>query len=193
MNRKRNAALATGLALLLGVAAYLVTRDRSGVDWASVKTALTAQETIHGQGRIYAGDSQEWEFAIWGIVKSGGEYVSKGMIIPANPATESGPSPEILRISNTMDYCGPEGLVTELLREGGRQGRARPGAWGGQRVLLAEVGRPGEVWVMAIDPGNKLPLGLEMFVLEEGGRRLRGRCEYEYDRPLPAGFEQAPG
>jgi hypothetical protein len=193
MNRKRTAALVTGLALLLGVAAYLVVRGRSGVDWASVKAALMAQETIHGQGRVYASDGLEWEFAIWGIVKPDSAYASKGMIIPANPVTEAGPSPEVIRISNAMDYCGPEGLVTELLREGGRLGRARQGAWGGRQVLLAEVGRPGEVWVMAIDPESKLPIGLEMFVLEEGGRRLRGRCEYEYDRPLPAGFEQAPG
>ncbi len=193
MNRKLIAAIATTLAFVLVIVVYFLAKEKSRMDWPSVKAAMMARETIHGQGRVYDEDGQEWEFAIWGIMKPGDEYESKGMIIPVNPVTEEGPSPEVLRISNTMDYCGTEGIVTELLRQGARRERIKQGTWANQRVLLAEVDKPNEVWVMAIDPENKLPLGLEMFVLEGSERRLRARCEYEYDRPLPAGFKQAPG
>jgi hypothetical protein len=192
MNWKRTAALAAGLVIVVGVAAYLAARGKPGVDWPAVKAALMARETVHGQGR-YFGDGTEWDFAIWGAVRPDGRYVSKGMMVLAGAVAEEDPSPEVLRISSAMDYCGQEGLVTELLRDGGERARARTGQWGGDRVLLAEVDKPGEVWVVALEPETKLVLGMEMFVVEQGGRRLCGRCEYEYDRPLPPGFEQAPG
>jgi len=197
--------LAVALAVSAAVAALLfVVRPKFEVEWSEVLEAVGGCDTMHGHGRVCLRDGTEWDYALWARIKGPGRAVTRGMVKPANEraaARDDAPE-ELAHLCNAMDVCGENGIVARLAAVG-RVDAARRTEWGGEPILVAEVntqqalGVRGEVepdwWRLFVDRQTKRVVGVELFTAAGEGRLLSGTCEYDYDLPLPPGFEEAPG
>jgi len=201
-------AVPVAVAAVAVAALVVVGRARPAVKWSAVLEAAGGRETMHGRGRVYLKDGTEWDYALWAKIEGAGRFITKGMARPVSlrPGEEelsSEPPPELPMLCDAMNCCGEGGIVERLSGAGGGRARARRCEWGGRAALMVEVetrkalGESGEGypdgWCFYLDPDAKLVRGMELFMVEEGELRLRGRCAYEYDLPLPPGFEEAPG
>ena len=187
-----------------GIVLVLLVWPRPALRWAQVLEAVGERDTVYGRGHLYLPDGTEWDYALWARIEGPGRSVTRGMIRPANEraaARDVAPQ-ELTPLCNAMDVCGENGIVARLAAVG-RVDAARRTEWGGKPILVAEVnaqqalgvrgdGEP-DWWRLFVDGQTKRVLGVELFAAEGEGRLLRGTCEYDYDLPLPPGFEEAPG
>jgi len=204
--------LALGVAIAAGVLGWaLAGRARPVLKWSEVLEAVGQRNTMQGRGWLHLRDGTEWRYGLWARMESGGRVITKGMLVPVSAAAARKPTPELVGLCEAMSYCGEEGILRRLAaRKGGlpagrQAGRARGRriAWAGRRAWELRFDTPKELqeegrrypdrWRFVIDPETKLVRRVELFVREDGEERLRGWCDYEYDRPLPPGFEEAPG
>jgi hypothetical protein len=209
MRRRRSltlAALALVVVAVVAAIGVLGVGGRPVVRWSEVLDALAQKETLRGQGRVYSADGPDWDYALWGKVGEGGSCTSKGMLrameLPGGRNAD-GPGPEVVVLCQAMDYCGENGIVARLATDRSASGPARREKWRGREVLAAEVdsrevlGTEGagipESWRLLLDPATHLLLGMELYVTRGGERMVGATCEYEYDVPLPPGFEDAQG
>jgi hypothetical protein len=189
------------LAAAAAVGSWVVTgRGRPVVRWVEVLEAARQRETIYGRCWLYPRDGSEWQYALWARREKEGGWATKGLLVPTGAAGGGEPTPELTVLCEAMDYFGEEGMVGRL--SGRQSGRARAGRLerAGQLMWEVELDTPGgeagggpDGWRLLIDPKAKLVRRLEVFMTEAGTQRLRGWCDYEYDLPLPPGFEEAPG
>ncbi len=207
VQRNRPLALALlGLVVAAAAAAVLLTLwRRPVVRWQAVLDAAARKRTVHGKGRVYVRDGPEWEYALWGTIGPDGRCASKGMLrqVGLSPKGEAAaPQPEVLMLCQAMDYCGEGGIVVRLASDAADGVRARRERWGGREVLAVDVESPEgpgaeeaggpDGWRLFLDPETMLLLVMDLYVVEEGRRTVTGMCEYEYDVPLPPGFDEAP-
>jgi hypothetical protein len=200
--------LAAGAALVIAVGAaivWFVSAQSPAVRWSDVLDAAAQRQTLRGLGRIYMGDGEEWEYALWGRVGEDGTWISKGMLRPVrlpNAEASEEPNSQVVAACQAMDYCADDGIVSELARRADRPAQPRREEYAGRRALLVDIdseetlgpgeeGRP-DAWRLFLDPETKVLLDMEIYVGKDRGRALRGRCEYEYGIDLPAGFDEAP-
>lgn len=204
--------LAAVFAIVVGaglIAWVVVARARPAVSWPLVLQAVGDQTTIHGSARIHLEDGTMWEYSLWSRVEGPGRCETKGLAKRARPAPGESPLPErpsaeLTELCQAMDCCGEDGVVTRLASQADKPMPGRWGELGGQRVWEFRLetadataagqgeGHP-EAWVIAVDPKTKLVRALEVSAAGSGALGLRARCEYEYGKPLPAGFGDAPG
>jgi len=205
MERGRKRLWVVGLLVAAAAAGswVVVARARPVVRWAEVLEAARQRETINGRGWLYLRDGGEWEYALWARREGDDGWVTKGMLAPTGAAVGGEPTPELAALCEAMDYYGEEGIVRRLAGHQSGRARARRRERAGQLVWEVQLDTPeglrGEAsggpdgWRFLIDVKAKLVRRLEVSVTEGGEQRLRGWCDYEYDLPLPAGFEEAPG
>jgi hypothetical protein len=187
----------------------LTSAARPAADWPASLKALDASKTMHGRGLCYLKDGTAWEYALWVRVRGPGDYQIKGLSRRVRPGPEevplpSAPDPQFLELCGAMTYCGDGGVLTRLAHSPTGRVRGRTTEWQGRpasefQFLTGEVlaeserDRYPDAWTFIVDPETGLVLASELFTVENGVRRLRARCSYEYGEPLPAGFEEAPG
>lgn len=166
-------------------------------------------KTMHGTARIYPKDGGIWEYGLWARVSGPGRCEAKGPVRRVRAGPGEGPAPvkpdpELVSLCNAMTYCGKDGIVTKLAARPGVVVRGRRSESAGRpawefHFRTADVLPPGEgasypaAWTLLADLKTELVQVVELYAIEDGDLRLRARCEYEYDRPLPPGFDQAPG
>jgi hypothetical protein len=208
-SRWRNRLLAAALLVVLAAAAWLLLgRARPVVKWSAVAESLHQRQTMHGKGRIYLSNGTEYAYALWGRIMPRGPCDVKGMALPVRTQGQEAElpaqaSPQLITLCNAMDYCGENGILTRLASGPRGPARARPGEWAGRAALVVDVPSPvppaGEeagypdLFRLHIDTQTELVVCLELFLVEDGESKLRGRCDYWYDVALPPGFEEVPG
>jgi len=195
------AALAVALVLAVLVFSWV----RPVVRWRAVAEAMGRQDTLHGIGRIYLRDNSQWDCALWAKVEGPGQTIPNTMARPVRlPAGQTTvpqrPDPMLMAFQQAMDLCGEEGIITRLAASGHSRRRGRRTEWHGQPAITVEVQNPAslrrgatgfpDAWRLVVDPQSKLVLAATMLVKESGEDVPRGRCEYEYNAPLPKGFRE---
>ena len=201
--RKCRWCLAVILAIVL--AAIIFSWVRPMVGWSVVAGAMGRQDTLHGSGRVYLRDNSEWDCALWAKVEGPGKTIPNTMVRPVRlPAGQTAvperPDPMLMALGQAMDVCGEEGIITRLLASGDSRARGRRTEWHGKPAIMVEMQSPAslrraasgypDAWRFVVDPKSKLVLAVSMLVKEGGEDVPRGRCEYEYNAPLPKGFRE---
>ena len=196
MKSKRLMLTALALALAAAAAGLLLRHARPVLAWSEVMQALAHRETVHGRGWLHPSPGVEWHYALWARRRRNADWESKGMLLPGAGAEQAQPSPQALALCDAIATCW---FPTDRkgTAKGRRVERAGLPVWEFEITPSQETRDEGKSphyrWRLLLDPKTKLVTRLEILAIQGELQTLAGWCDYEYDQPLPPGFEQAPG
>jgi len=186
------------LALPLAAAAaagLLLTHAPPTLTPSEVRQALARRETVYARGWLYPTPGVEWHYALWAQKNPGGDWESKGMLVPGVGAGDAEPTPQVQELCDAIASCWLPRHWRGSLR-GRRVERAGLPVWEFQldpsRHMRDQAKGRTYTWRLLVRPDTKLVQRLEISITQDGAQRLAAWCDYDYDLPLPPGFEQAP-
>ena len=182
-----------------------VARGTREVSWPAALEAAEQRTTIHGMARFYLEDGSEWAYTLWVRVEEAGPGTDEGLLgllkVGGRRAEEMrGPDPELVALCKAVNYYGHEGILRRLAAARGSAPAKRVALDEGSALVVELTGQeafgrqgtPPHLWHLYLDPDTLLVRKLEVFADDAGVRLRRAVCEYEYDAPLPPGFDEGP-